>query len=77
MVSKAGEQGDGMDEKDIVLGAEVVVRMRAKTLCTKQDLLDSGLSFDEMFREMVKEEGLFGICEDGFDILDVTPLEEK
>ena len=66
-----------MEEKDIILGAEVVIRVRAKNLCSKQDLLDMNISLEEMFRIMVTEEGVFGICEDDYVILDVTPVEEK
>lgn len=51
---------------------KVLVEFTIKNVCQQEDLEDSGMTFDEMVRWLIKEEGLFGICEDVFEVKSVV-----
>lgn len=56
---------------DTPLDAEVVVRFRVPSVCNRNDLASAGMTFEEMVRDTIKEETLFGIVDDYYAVLEV------
>jgi hypothetical protein len=57
------------------MDAKVIIEFTIKNLCNPEDLEDAKMSFEEMTKYLIKEEGLFGIAEDDFSILKIEEAE--
>ena len=49
------------------LHAKVVVEFLFPYVCCESDLKDTGMTFEEMVRHLIKEEGLFGVVDEDED----------
>ena len=60
-----------------VLNATITVRMIFKNICTKEDLDESDMTLQEMVRFLIDAEGLFGVCEDDYEIVRIEQYEAQ
>lgn len=49
---------------DQTLDAEITVRLRLSNLCTREDLAELEMSFEDLVRQEIRENGLFGLVDD-------------
>lgn len=57
------------------MDAKITIDFVATNLCSEETLTEDGWTFDEMVRFLIKEEGLFGIVEDEFCIVNIVQLK--
>ena len=53
------------------MDAEVTIKFQFNSVCSKRDLEDTGMSFEEMVKYLLEEEGILGCCEDKYEVLEV------
>ena len=54
-----------------VMRAVITARFHMPSVCNPEDLEDTGLSFEQMVKHLISEEGLFGVVDDDWEILSV------
>lgn len=57
------------------MDADVIIKFRFNNVCSKQDLEDTRMSFKEMVELLIQECGLFGVCEDEYEIIEVKEVK--
>ena len=57
------------------MNAIVTVRFRITSACDHQDLDLEQISFEDMVRQGIKDEGLFGLVDDDYEILTISEEE--
>jgi hypothetical protein len=58
------------------LDAKVTIDFTLKNVCEEGDAESMGMTFEEMVRWLIAEEGLFGVCEDEYEIRKVVRTRE-
>jgi len=57
------------------MNAIITVKFKLLNLCNPEDLESMGMTFEEMVRNLISEEGIFGLVEDGGEIISVESIE--
>ena len=57
--------------------AKVVIEFTLSNLCEQKDLDDSGMTFEELIRWLIAEEGLFGICDEDWKVMRIEQVDEE
>jgi len=57
------------------MDAIITVKFKLLNLCNPEDLKTTGMTFEEMVRGLILEEGIFGLAEDDSDILSIESIE--
>jgi len=57
------------------MNALVTVRFEFPNVCNPEDLVEMGQTFEQMVKYLIREEGLFGVVSDDYEILDVKESE--
>lgn len=58
------------------MDAEVTVKFKMKNVCDFEELDDLKVSFHELVTELIDEEGLFGLVEDNFEVVQISQVVE-
>ena len=53
------------------MDAKVTVQFILPHMCSPEDLISEGKSFEEMVRYLIFEEGLWGLCQDDWEIIKI------
>ena len=61
----------GTRRTDEPIGAKLLIEFTINNMCTIQDLLDLDMSLSQMAENLIQSEGLFGICEEDYKIINV------
>jgi hypothetical protein len=57
------------------MAAKVIVEFTIRNLCSESDLTDMEMTFEELTKYEIEEEGLFGIIDDDYKILSIEEIE--
>jgi hypothetical protein len=60
-----------MKRTDEPINAHLLVQFKINNVCTMQDLADLDMSLRQMVENLIQSEGLFGICEEDYKIINV------
>lgn len=56
------------------MDAKVTIVYRINNVCTKEDLIQAGMTFEEMVRDLINEEHIVGVAEDDPEIVSVEEI---
>lgn len=60
-----------------MMKGEIIVRFTMSNVCSKESLKSSDMTFEQMVRWLIREEGLFGVVDDRYKILNVTEIVKR
>lgn len=55
--------------------AEITIKFRFLNACNESDLKETGMTFEEMVAHLIREEGLFGVVDDKYEIVSVKEIK--
>lgn len=55
-----------------MINAKVTVEFTLKNVCSEEDLKDTKMSFGEMIKDLIQTEGLFGLVEPRYKVVDIV-----
>jgi len=53
------------------MNALITVKFKLSDVCNPEDLKNTGMTFEEMVRYLISEEGIFGLVEDNGDVINI------
>ena len=58
------------------MNATITVKFKLSDVCNPEDLETTGMTFEEMVRYLISEEGIFDLVEDDGEIISVESIEQ-
>ena len=75
LTDEDNREGTMSRDEGEVLHAEIVVKFRMSNVCWATDL--EGLTFEAMVGSIILSEGLFGIVDDGYEIVSIKQVADE
>lgn len=58
------------------MDATITVKFKLSDVCNHEDLETTGMTFEEMVRHLISEEGIFDLVEDDGEIVSIESIDE-
>jgi hypothetical protein len=57
------------------MNAIIIVKFKLSDVCNPEDLEDTGMTFEEMVRYLISEEGIFSLVEDNGEVINIELIQ--